>query len=419
MNMSTSPKTLLAIFVEASPSKANHRSLKTASATRLLLILILTLVLPAALQAQFDYSTNNGTITINRYTGPGGPLVIPETIDGLPVTSIGDMAFDFYTSLGNVTLPNSITNLGERAFGYCTNMSSINIPNGVLSIGNGALGGDFRLTSMTIPDSVIKFGDGMFHQCSGLTNITIGAGVTNLASGTFTGCTSLKNITVDARNTAYASIDGVLFNKSRTTLIQYPVGRTGYYAIPTGVTNINAAFTGCAGLNSVDIPEGVLTIADYAFYGTGLTGVIIPASTVAIGSYAFYNCQDLYGVHFMGNPPGFGVSVFTEYQVTYYRLVSATGWEETPFGKNMHYWDPALWFSQPSNSGTNYYFQSTYFGFPLMGTNAENAIVEACTNLSNPVWIPVGVKTFSGSNYIFSDPEWTNYPGRFYRVRNP
>ena len=344
--MRTSNKPLSAKSAGANQSKVNHWSLKAASGTRLLLLLMLTLVLPAALQAQFSYSTNNGTITINRYTGPDGPVVIPETIDGLLVTSIGDMAFDFYTSLGNVTLPNSITNIGERAFGYCTNLSSINIPNGVLSIGNGALSGDFRLTSMTIPDSVIRFGDGLFEKCSGLTNITIGAGVTNLNSGMFAECTGLLNITVDAHNPSYASIDGVLFNKSRTTLIQYPIGRTGYYAIPTGVTNINTAFAGCTGLNSVDIPEGVLTIADYAFYGTGLTGVIIPASTVGVGSYAFYNCQDLFGVHFMGNPPGFGVSVFPEYNITYYRLVGATGWDANPLGKEMRYWDPEIWFSR-------------------------------------------------------------------------
>ena len=75
-------------------------------------------------QAQFNYTTNNGTITITGYTGPGGAVAIPDTINGLPVTRIGDSAFDGETSLTSVTIPNSVTSIGEEAFSCCTSLSA-------------------------------------------------------------------------------------------------------------------------------------------------------------------------------------------------------------------------------------------------------------------------------------------------------
>ena len=81
-------------------------------------------------------------------------------------------------------------------------------------------------------------------------------------------CTSLTAITVDALNSAYSSVDGVLFNKSQTTLIQYPAGKAGTsYTIPNSVTSIgDSAFSGCTSLTSVTIATSVTSIGDEAFY---------------------------------------------------------------------------------------------------------------------------------------------------------
>ena len=98
-----------------------------------------------------------------------------------------------------------------------------------------------------------------------------------------------ERITVDALNSVYSSVDGVLFNKSQTTLIQYPGGKAGSYTIPNSVTSIgDCAFDGCTSLTSVTIPNSVTSIGDCAFdYCTSLTSVTIPSSVTNIEGYAF------------------------------------------------------------------------------------------------------------------------------------
>src|SRR5258706_6658254 len=85
------------------------------------------LVWPAKVQAQFNYTTNSGAITITGYTGPGGDVTIPDTITGLPVTKIGFAAFSSRSTLTNVFIPGSVTNIGNYAFGSCANLSAISV----------------------------------------------------------------------------------------------------------------------------------------------------------------------------------------------------------------------------------------------------------------------------------------------------
>ena len=113
---------------------------------------ILMLALPAAVQAQLNYTTTNGTITITitDYTGTGGAVSIPSTINGLPVTRIGAWAFDNCTNLTSVTFPNSVTSIGNCAFFVCTRLTTVTIPKNITSIGGEAFGACTSLDTIVV-----------------------------------------------------------------------------------------------------------------------------------------------------------------------------------------------------------------------------------------------------------------------------
>src|ERR1035437_10256556 len=97
--------------------------LRTVCATRLLPLLLL-LMLPAVVQAQFTFTTNNGAISITGYTGSGGAVVNPDTTNGYPVTSIGNYAFNWYDFLTSITIGTNVTSIGNYAFDYCYHLTS-------------------------------------------------------------------------------------------------------------------------------------------------------------------------------------------------------------------------------------------------------------------------------------------------------
>ncbi len=257
--------------------------MKKILSTLLALCMVLTL-LPiagitsfAATSGDFEYrvlSEEEKTCEITGYTGAATELNIPSGIDGYTVMSIGDSAFDYCSSLINVTIPDSITSIGRYAFYVCKSLSNITIPNGVTSIEEGAFNCCSSLTSIIIPDSVTSI-DGVM----GTNGYYL-----------FAGCSSLTSINVSEGNPNYSSEDGVLFNKDKTEILQYPAGKTDKtYTIPDGVVNItNSTFSSCAFLTSVIIPNGVISIGSEAFeFCDSLTSVIIPDSVMHIGSEAF------------------------------------------------------------------------------------------------------------------------------------
>ncbi len=254
----------------------------------------------AATSGIYTYEIADGEATITDcVTSASGAITIPSTLGGYPVTSIDYYAFEGCTSLTSVTIPDSVTSIGDYAFAHCKSLTSVTIGNGVTSIGGYAFKNCTSLTSVTIPNSVTRIGNYAFWNCDSLTSVTIPNSVTRIGNYAFHHCTSLTSITVDANNKYYSSADGVMFNKDKTELIQYPAGKAETsYTIPNSVTSIGIyAFAWCDSLTSVTIPNSVTSIGNFAFYDcTSLTSVTIPDSVTRIGNYAFCNCDSLTSV---------------------------------------------------------------------------------------------------------------------------
>lgn len=254
---------------------SNLTTLGTLSGAWKVLVLLCCIVnsLSADQFGDFTYTDDGISITITDYpTTSVGAVVIPSTISGKPVISIGVVAFHSCSGLTSVTIPSSVTSIGEQSFFGCSN-----------------------LTSVTIPGSVTRIESAAFFSCSSLTNVTIPGSVTSIGSATFASCGALAAITVDPLNSTYCSVDGVLFNKSQTTLIQCPGGKTGNVFIPGSVTRIgDHAFHGSSSLTTITIPGSVTSIGNYVFpFCTALTSVTIPDSVLSIGLSAFSSCTSL------------------------------------------------------------------------------------------------------------------------------
>ena len=217
---------------------------------------------------------------------------IKNVVVGDNVTTIGDYAFYNHGSLEKITIGNSVTTIGDYAFSWCTSLTNITIPNSVTSIGCEA-----------------------FSNCTGLTSVIIGDSVNTIGLYAFSYCDNLASFIVNSNNEYYSNDEyGVLFNKDKTTLVQYPIGRTSTnYIIPDGVVTIGEwAFFANVKLTSVIIPDSVKVIDGYAFCCTGLTNLLIPDSVITIGSSAFYDCTNLENITIGNNVTTIGDDAFTE-----------------------------------------------------------------------------------------------------------
>ncbi|MDR1562102.1 MAG: leucine-rich repeat domain-containing protein [Dysgonamonadaceae bacterium] len=245
------------------------------------------------------------------------------------VTSIEDYTFNGCSSLASVTIPESVTSIGHDAFNSCSGLTSVTIPNSVTSIGDMAFYECSKLTSVTIGNSVTSIGNSAFYHCIELISITIPESVTSIGDGAFFRCSALTAIDVSENNTVYASENGVLFNKVKSALIQYPAGKQDVsYNIPSSVTSIReGAFSHCSGLTSVTIPNSVTIIEGYAFNScSGLTSVTIPNSVTRIGGYAFSTCIGLTSVTIGNSVTSIGGYAFNDCT----GLTSVTNLNPTP-----------------------------------------------------------------------------------------
>ena len=275
-----------------------------------------------------------------------GNLALATLPAGLQV--IGRGAFDQCKKLTSVAIPAEVKTIGAGAFAGCINVSAITveaknanyvvmddvlfnkektalvlypagrvatsyvIPKEVTSIERSAFNGADNLTAVTIPAGVTEIGTEAFANCSRLTSITIPATVKTIGANAFGYCQELAEIKVEAANTAYTSVDGVLFDKAKKTLITYPRGRkTTTYVIPSGVTNIESyAFEYTQNLTSITIPTSVKKIGLAAFANSVLTSVVIPDGVDTIESWTFGWCEELASVALPASVKTFRYGVF-------------------------------------------------------------------------------------------------------------
>jgi hypothetical protein len=520
---------------------------------------------------------NTNSIVITGYYGSDEDLVILDEIHGRPVVGINYQAFYRNNFLRSVTIPDSVVWIGSAAFDHCRSLNSVIIGDGVTDIGDSAFslcdnltnvvfGANvqniyssafsfcYALTSLTIPDSITYIGDDVCSYCTSLTNFVIGSGVLEIGQDTFRFCTSLPNITiptnvtaigrtafegcssliainVDELNPNYSDMDGVLVNKSQTSIIQFPSGRTGSYEIPAGITDLadysfgygelisltipsgvarigyrtffscknlndltisdsvisigSTAFGSCSGLTEVTIPGGITRIDEYVFSGcsaltnvvisdnitlidsdafagctslasitlpdsittledrvfrgctslsdvtlsdqitaikryafldcTSLTNLTIPASVTTLEDLAFKNSVNLSGIYFLGDVPSVAAGSFVGCDAAIiYRLQEASGWGTMFGGRPVVIWNPKMEVANAdSGLGPN------LFGFNISGSNDFTVVVEASTNLTTGTWETVSTHSLSNRNYFFTDPKFSVYPERFYRLRTP
>ena len=214
------------------------------------------------------------------------------------VTSVGNYAFVYCSSLTSITLPESVTSIGNHAFDGYNSLTSITLPESLTSIGDGAFS-FCGLTSITLPENLTSIGKKVFYACSSLTSITIPEKVTSIKEYTFYDCSNLTSITLPENLTSIKEC--AFYDCSNLTSI----------TLPENLTSIGKqAFDSCIRLTSITLPESLTSIGDRAFSECGLTSITIPESVTSIEDYVFEYCRSLTSITLPENLTSIGKDVF-------------------------------------------------------------------------------------------------------------
>ena len=276
-----------------------------------------------------DDPNNSEYYTLKKFIGKETDVIIPkrchkignDAFKNSKVTSvkmqdgiidIGDGAFDYCTNLVNLNLPDSLEYIGVDSFKNCKKLEEIKIPDKVQYIPTRAFYGCYSLKSIVLPDGLWGIHPGAFKYCSSLKsidipsslgyiaseafsesaiiNINIPSSTENIEQQAFSNCANLESINVDEKNKSYCSVDGVLYNKKKDTLLSYPCGKKNEtYEVLNGTINIEKdAMYYCKNLKQIKFPEGLINIGDHSFSGCGISGEVnIPSSVTSIKSSSF------------------------------------------------------------------------------------------------------------------------------------
>lgn len=212
-----------------------------------------------------QYVGDNKLTIFDSSQNISGQVSIPSVVKykGRPYTVTKIMsAFEGRGDINSVVMPAGVLEIGANSFKDCTALSQVELPPDLNIMGEECFAGCVSLKAISLPDSLRIIGQRAFQGCESLTSVMIPRDVTEIGFCAFASCKSLSAIDVAEGNAIFSSLDGVLFNKEKTELIQFPSNSPlTEYTIPATVTTISVfAFSGCSQLQSVTIPESVVSI---------------------------------------------------------------------------------------------------------------------------------------------------------------
>lgn len=232
-----------------------------------------------ATESYYTYTVNRGNASIISVDNTiSGEVVIPSTLGGYPVVSLELNAFSFCTQITSIVIPDCVKRIEDMVFYGCESLEKITIGSGVKSIGIAA-----------------------FASCVSLKSITIPAKVTYIGYAVFQDCKNLEKITVDPENPVFSNDEnGVLFNKDKTVIVAYPIGRKeASYKVLEGTKSIAwMAFTDCDNIVSIEFPDSLTTLAMECFRDcSALEEVIFGNGLRSINEGAFDDCENLVNIN--------------------------------------------------------------------------------------------------------------------------
>lgn len=300
---------------------------------------------PLPTPAPESYYTIDENGVIQSYSGTTANVVIPDTINGITVTGIGNNVFMNNDTIRSVTMPDTVTSIGDMAF-YDSSVGDVFLSSGLKTIGINAFSRCFDLAWINIPEGVTEICDGTFHLCESLRDVTLPEGITSIGSSAFYGCSVLKEIELPDGLT---SIGSAAFRDTALKTIDIPegvtsigssaflncgelesaalhdgivsIGMRAFYGcgaleeieLPDGLTELGVSvFQDCVSLKRITVPEGITAVPDsFAAGCSSLESVSLPESLTSIGTYAFSRCEALRGITIMPGIISIGADAFS------------------------------------------------------------------------------------------------------------